>query len=154
MRAFAIALLALYLSVGIATAQTDDQIITWAVGEVGAEMQVCSVYFTIISGCLAGQDPPVTDTSEKYHHAAENLALLGLANQKTAGISDEAYLTFTKILFQDMKKTMGTCTNIAVLFNKYSDFCWRLNQDADPRLKAWIAFIRAKQRTCGGPGLP
>ena len=79
--------------------------------------------------------------------------MLGLANQKTAGISDEAYLTFTKVLFQDMKKTMGTCTNIAVLFNKYSDFCWHLNQDADPRLRAWIACIalnsgRAADRAC------
>ena len=86
MRGFAVTLLALYLSVGAAAAQTNQQMI-WAMGEVGAEMQVCSVYFTIVSGCLAGQVPPVTDTSEKYQHAAENLALLGLANQKTAGIS-------------------------------------------------------------------
>ena len=45
----AVTLLALCLSAGPATAQTDQEII-WAMGEVGEELQVCSVYFTVVSG--------------------------------------------------------------------------------------------------------
>ena len=37
MRGFAVTLLALYLSVGAAAAQTNQQMI-WAMGEVGADM--------------------------------------------------------------------------------------------------------------------
>jgi hypothetical protein len=120
-------------------------------GEVGGEMQVCSVYFTIASACLAAQVPPVTDGAEKYQRAAHRLAELGLSFQTSAGLSPEAYLDFQKVLFQDMKKKMGTCTNIAILFKKYSDFCVKLSQDGDPRFFAWIECIHRKQRTCGAP---
>jgi hypothetical protein len=67
--------------------------------------------------------------------------------------AQEAYLAFSDVLFKDMKKSMGgNCTNIAVLGKKYMSFCQRLNQDADPRLKEWIACLRAHQKTCaGGP---
>jgi hypothetical protein len=124
-------------------------------------MQVCSVYFAIASDCLAAQVPPgkhgkdydeVTNSSEQYQRAAEKLAQLGISLQTSAGLSKQAYLDFSKVLFQDMKKAMGgTCTNIAILFKKYSDFCVKLSQDGDPRFLAWIGCIHAKQRTCGGP---
>lgn len=148
MRAFAVTLLALYLSAGAATAQTEQEMI-WALGEVGEEQQVCSVYFTVISGCLGHQRP---DLSERYLQAAQRLALLGASGKQSAGVSQEAYLAFSDVLFKDMMKSMGgNCTNIAVLLKKYMNFCQRLSQDADPRLKEWIACFRAHQQTCGGP---
>jgi hypothetical protein len=149
MRAFAVTLLALCLSVGAAAAQTDQEMI-WAMGEVGEELQVCSVYFTVLSGCLGHQEPAL---SEKYLQAAQRIALLGATSKLNAGVSQEAYLAFSDVLFKDMKKAMGgNCTNIAVLLKKYMNFCQRLSQDADPRLKEWIACFRAHQQTCaGGP---
>ena len=51
MRAFAVTLLALYLALAAATAQTHQEMI-WAVGEVGEELQMCSVYFIVVSGGL------------------------------------------------------------------------------------------------------
>src|SRR5437660_8247725 len=51
---------------------------TWALGEVGEEVQTCSVYFTVISGCLGHQRP---DLSESYLQAAGKLALLGSIKQ-------------------------------------------------------------------------
>src|ERR1700730_16640926 len=48
----------------------------------------------------------------------------------------------------------GDCTNIAVLLQRYLKFCQQLSHDADQRLKEWVACARARQRTCGGPGLP
>ena len=144
-----VTLLALCLSAGAATAQTDQEMI-WAVGEVGVELQVCSVYFTVMSGCLSHQEPAL---SERYLQAAQRLGPLAASSQQSAGVSQEAYLAFTDVLFKDMKKSMGgNCTNIAVLLKKYMSFCQRLNQDADPRLKEWIACLRAHQKTCaGGP---
>ena len=52
-------------------------------------------------------------------------------------------------------KAIGkNCTNIAVLLQKYVDFCQRLNQDADPRLMEWIACARAsREDNCNGPGI-
>jgi hypothetical protein len=147
-RAFAVALLALHLSADAAMAQTDQEMI-WALGEVGEELQTCSVYFTVISGCLGHQRP---DLSESYVQAAKRLALLGASSKQSAGVSQEAYLAFSDVLFKDMMKSMGgNCTNVAVLLKKYMNFCQRLSQDADPRLKEWIVCIRARQQTCGGP---
>jgi hypothetical protein len=109
---------------------------------------------------IAAQVPPgkrgkdydeVTEAAEKYQRAAHRLADLGLSFQTSAGLSPEAHLDFQKVLFQDMKKKMGGCTNIAILFKKYSDFCMKLSQDGDPRFYAWIECIHRKQRTCGAP---
>ena len=69
MRAFAVTLLALYLSAGAAAAQTDQEM-TWALGEVGEELQVCSIYFTVVAGCLQQQEPAI---SKKYQQGAERL---------------------------------------------------------------------------------
>lgn len=148
MRIFAVLLLVLYLGAG-AMAQTEQEMIISAVGEVGEELQTCSVYFTVISGCLQHQRP---DLSETYLQAAQKLAVLGASTKQSAGVSQEAYLAFSDVLFKDMKKSMnGNCTNIAVLLKKYMNFCQRLSQDADPRLKEWIACVRSHQQTCGGP---
>jgi hypothetical protein len=48
----------------------------------------------------------------------------------------------------------GDYTNIAVLLQRYLKFCQQLSHDTDQRLKEWVACARARQRTCGGPGLP
>jgi hypothetical protein len=70
-------------------------------------------------------------------------------------LSDAAYAAQGSLYAKAMMKAMdGNCTNIAVLLQRYSDFCQRLSQDADPRLTEWIACIRARNQTCGGPGLP
>ena len=80
---------------------------------------------------------------------------MGASGKQSAGVSQEAYLAFSDVLFKDMKKSMGgNCINIAVLLKKYMSFCQRLSQDADPRVKEWIACAREGQRTCGGPSLP
>jgi hypothetical protein len=132
----------------MAKAQSDQEMI-WALGEVGEELQTCSVYFTVISGCMAQQRP---DLSKIYQQAAEKLALLGASSKQSAGVSPEASLAFSDLMFKDMKKSIGgSCTNIAVLLNKYKDFCQALSQDADSRLKQWIACIHAHQQTCNGP---
>jgi chromosome partitioning protein len=66
-------------------------------------------------------------------------------------VSDAAYAAQGSLYAKAMMKAMdGNCTNIAVLLQRYSDFCQRLSQDADPRLKEWIACIRARNQTCGG----
>ena len=150
MRTSLLALIAMCFSVIAATAQTDQEMI-WAVGEVGEELQTCSVYFTVVSGCLQHQEPALSET---YLQAARRLALLGASSKESAGVSEEAYLAFSDVLFKDMKKSMGeNCTNIAVLLKKYMSFCQRLSQDADPQLKEWIECFRAHQKRCaGGPG--
>jgi hypothetical protein len=71
-------------------------------------------------------------------------------------VSDEAYAAQATLYTDAMMKAMGkNCTNIAVLLQRYVDFCQRLNQDADPRLMEWIACARAgREDNCDGPGLP
>jgi hypothetical protein len=50
-----------------------------------------------------------------------------------------------------MNSIDSNCINIAVLLKKYANFCQRLSQDADPRLKEWIACAHARQQgACGG----
>ena len=92
MRAFAVTLLALYLSAGAAMALTDQEMM-WAVGEVGEELQVCSIYFTVASGCLQHQEPALSET---YLQMARRAALSGAKAKQSAGVSPEAYLAFSE----------------------------------------------------------
>jgi hypothetical protein len=151
MRAFVVGLLALSLVAGAAKGQTQLEMIQEmkaAMGEVGEELQICSVYFSIVSGCVYQQRP---DVSQTYQELALKLGHLGASTKQSAGVSPDAIIAFQKLMTADMKESMGgNCTNIAVLLNKYMKFCQRLSQDADPRLKDWMACIHAKQQTCGG----
>jgi hypothetical protein len=153
MRTGALSTLALTLWLtSAAAAQTNDEIMMWALGEVGGELQVCSAYFGVCSHCIKAQRPDLAIT---YQQAADRTAALALSSQRGAGVSDKAFLAqdayYTKTMMGAMNEN---CSNIQVLLNKYSNFCQQLSRDADPRLKAWIACIRAGQQTCGGPGLP
>jgi hypothetical protein len=139
MRVSALALLlGLCLSLGTAKAQSDQEMI-WALGEVGEELQTCSVYFTIISGCTAQQRP---DLSKIYQQAAEKLALLGASSKQSAGVSPEAYLAFSDVLFKDIKKSIGgSCTNIAVLLNKYKIRLTLESAEVDTRANGAIQVV-------------
>jgi hypothetical protein len=138
--------------VGSARAQTPDQVVLSAMGEVAGELQTCSVYYLVGSSCLSAQRP---DLARTYRAMADKVGDLAITSGRAAGISDAAYAAQASLYAKAMMKAMdGNCTNIAVLLRRYSDFCQRLSQDADPRLKEWIACIRARNQTCGGPGLP
>lgn len=151
MSKFAAALFGLFLSVVTATAQTDDEL-KRAMGEVAGELQQCSVFFRIASSCVSTQNPAL---ARDYEKMARKVADLAISSGRDAGVSDEAYAALNSLETEAMANAMRrNCTNIAVLLNKYSKFCQRLSQDADPRLKEWIACARSRQPTCGGPVLP
>ena len=65
---------------GAAQGQTAQEM-NAAVGEVGEELQTCSVYFAVISGCVRQQRP---DLCEIYLQAAQWLGLLGASSKQTA----------------------------------------------------------------------
>jgi hypothetical protein len=138
--------------IGSAQAQTPDQVVLSAMGEVAGELQICSVYYLVGSSCLDTQKPELART---YRAGADKLGNLAIMSGRAAGVSDAAYAAQSSLYAKAMMKAMdGNCTNIAVLLQRYSEFCQRLSQDADPRLKEWMACIRARNQTCGGPGLP
>jgi hypothetical protein len=131
--------------------QTNDDM-RWALGEVAGELQVCSVYFLVVSSCINDQRP---DLARTYRAASDKLSGLAISSGRAVGVSDLAYMAQASLYTDAMMKSMrGNCTNIAVLLQKYSKFCQRLSQDADPRLREWIACARARDARCGGPGLP
>jgi hypothetical protein len=148
------ALIAVCLSGSAATAQTDAEM-KWALGEVAGELQECSVYFGFVEYCIAPQRP---DVARSYHAAKERLNELALKSHLAAGLSGDAYIAMLPLHAQNMRELLGNretlgnnCSNIAVLLKKYMNFCQKLSQDADPRLKEWIACIRARRQTCDGP---
>jgi hypothetical protein len=146
-----IALVAVCLSVTAATAQTDEDM-KGALGEVAGEMQVCGDYFSVISRCIKPQRPDLATT---YQVASDRIMLLAIAGQQAVGVSEKAIVAQSLAYTEAMMKAMnGNCSNIQVLLNRYMNFCQQLSQDADPRVKKWIACIHAGQQTCGGPGLP
>ena len=59
MRAFAVTLLALYLSVGAAAAQTNEQMI-WAMGEVGEELCKCAPSILQSSRVASSNKSPIS----------------------------------------------------------------------------------------------
>src|SRR5262249_7146852 len=57
--------------------------------------------------------------------------------------SDAAYAAQGSLYAKAMMKAMdGNCTNIAVLLQRYSEFCQQLSQDADPRLNGSRVFAQ------------
>jgi hypothetical protein len=116
-------------------------------------LQVCSVYFLVASSCLANQRPDLANT---YRLASDKIADLAITSSRAVGVSDQAYAAQASLYTEAMMKSMaGNCTNIAVLLQRYSDFCWKLvRKGTDPRIVEWIDCARRKQETCGGPGLP
>jgi hypothetical protein len=146
------ALLALAGLMHAATAQSTDADMTRAIGEVAGELEVCSVYFLVTSACIKDQRPDIAKT---YRAASDKVADLAISSGRAAGVSDAAYGAQASLYTTAMMKAMGgSCTNIAVLLQRYSNFCKRLSEDADPRVKEWIACAHDHQQTCGGPGLP
>ena len=123
-----------------------------AVGELSGELHACSVYFGVVSRCVKPQKPDVATT---YRRASNKIGELALSGARTAGLSNEAFVAQETYFNKAMMKAMNeNCSNIQVLLNKYLEFCEQLNKDADPRLKEWIACLRAGQQTCGGLLVP
>jgi hypothetical protein len=135
-----------------AAAQTTDADMQRALGEVAGELEVCSVYFLVGSACIKDQRP---DLAETYRAASDKVADMAISSGRAVGVSDKAYAAQASLYTDAMMKAMGgNCTNIAVLLQRYSNFCKRLAEDVDPRLKEWVACARARRETCDGPGLP
>ena len=89
------------------TAQTNKQIVQ-AVGEVAGELQECSVYFLLVSTCVAEQDAAL---SLSYRKAADKVGELAISSGRTAGVSDEAYMARSQLMSEAMMKSMGVKVN-------------------------------------------
>jgi hypothetical protein len=90
-----------------------------------------------------------------YREMSDQAAVLAVSSFRAVGVSDAVYAAQASLYTEAMVNAMrGDCTNSAVLLQRYSKFCQRLSQDTDLRLKEWTVCARARQRTCGGPGLP
>src|ERR1700730_3956230 len=125
----------LCLCTQVGMAQTNEEI-KQAVGELAGELQQCSVYFLVVSTCVAQQDAAL---SLSYRKAADKVGDLAVNSGRTSGLSNEALVARHQLMFEAMRKSMaGDCINSAVLLKKYMNFCQRLNHDADPRLMEWI----------------
>jgi hypothetical protein len=138
-------------ALGAAQLTKQDKVIADAFGETADEMRVCSVYLYVSASCLKDND--LHDLAQKYTAAAEKLnnAAIDILISPIIGMSQQAYLAANSIEVKTMMGAMNNrCTNIAVLLQKYSNFCQRLSQDATPRFKEWAACVRTKQRPCPG----
>jgi hypothetical protein len=146
-KTLAVALM-LCLCAQVGMARTNEEI-KQAAGEVASELQQCSVYFLLVSTCVAQQDPAL---SLSYRKAADRVGRLSLSTGRTAGMSNDAYMARGTMLSEEMMKLMGgDCINSAVPMKKYMNFCQLLIRDADPRLMEWIKCVHAADRTCNGP---
>src|ERR1700738_4122765 len=142
-KTLAVALM-LCLCAQVGMAQTNEEI-KQAAGEVASELQQCSVYFLLVSTCVAQQDPTL---SLSYRKAADRVGQLSLSTGRTADVSNDAYMALGTMLSEDMMKSMGgNCVNVAVPMKKYMNFCQKLSHDADPRLMEWIKCIRTSDKT-------
>jgi hypothetical protein len=143
-------ILGLCLCARVGMAQTNEEA-KQALGELAGEFQQCSVYFLVVSTCVAQQDPALSAT---YRKLSDKVSNLSISTGRTVGVSDEAYTAMGMLEAKTMKKSIGNdCVNIAVLLKQYMNFCQQLSHDADPRLKEWIVCIHASNRTCNSPWL-
>src|ERR1700737_3094111 len=113
-KTLAVALM-LCLCAQVGMAQTNEEI-KQAAGEVASELQQCSVYFLLVSTCVAQQDPAL---SLSYRKAADRVGQLSLSTGRTAGMSNDAYTARGTMLSEEMMKSMGGhCSNSPRPMNK------------------------------------
>jgi hypothetical protein len=107
-----------------------------AVNALSAELLECSVYFTITVQCVRGHpDPSVPRIIENFEEMSKKAGVMSIQVGKIVGVTDAAVGSRMKLITNEMMKSMNNdCVNIAVLLERYTNFCQRLLQDADPRL--------------------
>jgi hypothetical protein len=89
-----------------------------------------------------------------YRQAADQVGYLSFKILRSFGMSEDAFAARGRLYNEEMmKSTSNNCTNIAVLLQKYMNFCKRLTEDADPRLKQWITCKQTRQSPCPGGAL-
>src|SRR5262249_48186837 len=111
-----------------------------ALGETAGELEVCSAFFMVVAACIAPQEPKLSDDYAKKGTTVGNLSFTLLKN---LGVSEAAFDAQYKIYTDSMLNAMQkNCTNIAVLLQRYMNFCQRLSQDADPRPNRAAALVR------------
>jgi hypothetical protein len=118
----------------IAQALSDAQ--TRAINELSGEMSECAVYFLITATCLEGNPEPRTPQLIKdLKEQAGKIGALAIKTGRIVGVTDDAVGARMRLTRDDMMKSLNNnCTNIAVLLEKYTNFCQALTQNADPRL--------------------
>jgi len=109
---------------------------TRALNELSGEMSDCSVYFLITATCLEGNPEPSTPQLIKtLKEQANKILQLAVTTGRMVGVTDEGIGARMRLTRDDMMKSLNNnCTNIAVLLEKYVNFCPQLAQNADPRL--------------------
>jgi hypothetical protein len=105
-----------------------------AVNELSGEMLECSVYFLVFAFCLQGNpDPSVPQLIKDLNAQASKIGTLATTTGRMLGVTDEAVAARSRLMRDDMmKKLNNNCTNIAVLMEKYINFCKQLTENADP----------------------
>jgi hypothetical protein len=107
-----------------------------AVNELSGELLECSVYFTISAECMRGHpDPRVPSIIKKYEEASTTAGGKAMMVGRIVGLTDDAVASRMKLIQNEMMKSIkDNCVNIAVLLERYANFCPGLLQDMDPRL--------------------
>jgi hypothetical protein len=119
-----------------ASAQNSSDAEGRAVNEISGELLECSVYFLVTAFCLQGNpDPGIPQLIKDLNAQASKIGTLAITIGRSVGVTDEAVGARSKLMNAEMmKKLNNNCTNIAVLLEKYSNFCKQLTENADPRL--------------------
>jgi tetratricopeptide (TPR) repeat protein len=109
--------------------------------ELSWEMLECSTYFLISAQCIESHpDPSAPRTTSDLRQAAEKIGTLAITTGRAAGVTDEGVAERTKLTFQKLMKSINNnCVNIAVLLDRYNNFCKQLSQEPDKRLKELLA---------------
>jgi hypothetical protein len=130
-----------------AFAQSLSEPETRAVNELSGEMAECAVYLLISATCLEGNPDPRTPQLIKDLNAnASKIGGLAISTGRAVGVTIEGQQARMKLMRDEMMKSLNNnCTNIAVLLEKYSNFCQQLIQDADPRFAELL-----QQKKCTG----
>ena len=112
-----------------------------SLNELSGEMLECAVFFAIGSQCVKGHpDPSAPETVESAMKAFDELLDMAIDTGRKAGLSQAAITARQKMTTDAMMKLMGgQCINIAVVIERYADFCEQLHRDADPRLQELLA---------------
>src|SRR5262249_11382059 len=118
--------LALLICIGalapiVAQAQPPTDAQRKALGETAGELEVCSAFFMVVAACIAPQEPKLSDDYAKKGTTVGNLSFTLLKN---LGVSEAAFDAQYKIYTDSMLNAMQkNCTNIAVLLQRYMNFC-------------------------------
>jgi hypothetical protein len=132
----------LVVTAALAPSLAQAQSVPWtakdAYHEESTESAECMAYYVVSGQCATDSGRP--DMAQQLGQASDSARNLWVLLGQASGTSKDAMLAFLQMALAKQEQSIDkSCMNVAVIVQKYGDFCKALLEHPDARLKVLLA---------------